>query len=357
MIILPSNSRIIYPYAMPQICGTPAQFSVATAPLTIDASGERVAYRMLIGRSGTITKIGFYVGTVTTPQVLKVELQTVSLTTGEPTDTLYGGSAKGTIASPVLNTYYEVTLGTAATAVAGNYVAVVIEFDSTIGNLQTRHVITGAVVDNTGHPNVMFRTGGAWAIETESWPICRFVYSGSPDIYDSNMCFPINECFEHSPGGGTAQMGLKFTMPFTARLAGVYLSYRPRGDNLMKLLDSANGLIDSVSLDENVWGSTTSMRWTFIPLSAPRILTKGATYRYITQATGATAQFLYGLRFLNNNILGAWTAKDAIYSHRVDTSSAWTDETTYAPFLQLMFDQIDSGGLLNHPGMVGGLNS
>jgi len=344
MIILPSNSRIIYPYAMPQVYGTAAQFSVLSDSFTIDASGERIAFRMVAGRSGTLTKIGFYVGSVTSSQTLKVELQTVSLTTGEPTGTLYGGSAKGTQASPSANTYYEVTLGTAATVTAGDYIAVVIEFDSTIGNLQIRYVRTGAVVDNTGYPGVMIRTGGSWSNQTEAWPICHFVYSGTPNIFDSNMCFPINDCFEHSAGGGaTAQMGLKFTMPFKARMTGAYLAYRPRGDNTMKLLKADNTVLDSISLDENVWGSTTSHRWTFLPLSAPVILDKGSTYRYVTMNTGSNAQFLYGLKFLNNDILGAWTAKDAYYSHRTDTGSAWNDETTWAPYIQLMFDQVDEG--------------
>jgi hypothetical protein len=332
---------------MPQVYGTPAQYSVLHNSHTIDAAGERVAFRMIIGRSGTITKIGFRTGAVTTAQTLKVELQTISLTTGEPTGTLYGGSAKGTQAAPAANTYYEVTLGTSATAVAGDYVAIVIEFDSTVGNLEIDVVRTGSVVDNVGHPNTMIRVGGSWSIATEDWPICHFVYSGTPDIYDSNMCFPIKDCFEHSGGGAIgAQMGLKFTMPFAARLSGAYLAWRPRGNNKMVLMKADNTVLDTVdNLDADVWGSTTSHRWTFIPLSAPVILEKGATYRYVTENKTTTGQFLYGLQFLNNNILGAWTAKDAYYSHRAaGGATAWTDWNDYAPYLQLMFDQIGSGG-------------
>jgi len=300
---------------------------------------------MKIGRSGSITKIGFRTGNVTTAQTLKVELQTVDLGTGYPSGSLYGGSAKGTQASPASNTYYEVTLGTPATANAGDYIAVVIEFDSTIGNLEIDVVRTGAAGDDVGYPFVATRIGGSWSKATEDWPICHFVFSGTPDIYDANMCWPLNDCFEHSSGSGsTAQMGLKFQIPFKARLVGVFARYRPRGDNNMKLLAANDSVIDSVLYDEEVWHSSTADRWAFLPLSTPRIIEKNTVYRYVTMNTGDNGQFLYGMKFLNNNILGAWTAKNCHYSYRSSDVGAWTDETTWFPYMQLMFDQIDADG-------------
>jgi hypothetical protein len=53
----------------------------------IDATGEKYAAIIQIPKTGTISKIGFRTGTVTTSQTLRGGIETVDAATGAPTGT------------------------------------------------------------------------------------------------------------------------------------------------------------------------------------------------------------------------------------------------------------------------------
>ena len=103
---------------------------------SLAAAGQKIAFVFRAPKTGTIDQVGFLVRAVTVSQTLKVSLETVNPATGHPTGTLIAAGASGTVASPAANTFYEISLGTPPSVTINDYIAVVIEFDSTGGNLQ-----------------------------------------------------------------------------------------------------------------------------------------------------------------------------------------------------------------------------
>ena len=71
---------------------------------------EKLAFIFVVPKTGTIDRVSFSLGTVTTDDSLDIGLETVDATTGAPTGSAYGSSAVATQASVASNTAYEMTL-------------------------------------------------------------------------------------------------------------------------------------------------------------------------------------------------------------------------------------------------------
>ena len=98
---------------------------------TLDAAGEKLGFIFSVGKTGNISKLVIRCGAVTTAETLKLSLQDVDLSTGEPDET---EDQSGTF-TPVVNDWVEVTLGSSRAVTVGDLLAVVIEFDSTVGDV------------------------------------------------------------------------------------------------------------------------------------------------------------------------------------------------------------------------------
>ena len=136
----------------------PAEYvnSATTSSFQCDAADEKVAFVFRVRKSGTINTLSIPIRNVTVSDTLRVSLQTVD-GSGEPTGSLYGGSAAVTF-TPVGTSQNVITLSTPATAVAGDIVAVVTEFDSYVaGNINISYFNAGCTF-----PYVAHLTGGLW---------------------------------------------------------------------------------------------------------------------------------------------------------------------------------------------------
>jgi len=111
----------------------PARTTVGSFTFSL-TSGKRQAYVFQVPKTGNISAVLLGLGSVTSAQTVRVTIQTIDGTTGNPSGIDYGGSVKGTY-TPSANTTFEVTLGTPAAAVAGDVVAVVVEYDGVAGTL------------------------------------------------------------------------------------------------------------------------------------------------------------------------------------------------------------------------------
>ena len=196
----------------------------------IDAAAEKVAFIFKIPKSGTITEIGFRTGAVTIADTLKIGLYTVD-TSNNPTTTAYGGMVAGTQATPAANTWYNVALGTNCTATADDAAAVVIEFNSYVaGNLRIAALdgSSGSSGNICGFPESKQYTA-SWA-NIAARPVFSIKYSdGSYGfIYG---CYPVSAVTETAFNSSSTpdERGLKFSIPFPARLSGFWLNYRVTG--------------------------------------------------------------------------------------------------------------------------------
>ena len=104
----------------------------------ITAASHKLAQILMLPRtpSGatTITKVGFRTSAASNPQNIRIGLETLDAS-GDPSGTQYGGSSPAVQTGIAANTYYRPTLVGAATPVAQDKIAIVAQFDSTVGNV------------------------------------------------------------------------------------------------------------------------------------------------------------------------------------------------------------------------------
>src|SRR3990172_8330277 len=96
--------------------------------LLLDAADEKAAFIFRAPKAGDITEVVFLTGTVTTGAIVDVRIETVSLTNGDPTGTLWGTTTNGAvvIANTDDNVFKTATLTLAATVAKGDLLSVVI---------------------------------------------------------------------------------------------------------------------------------------------------------------------------------------------------------------------------------------
>lgn len=310
----------------------------------IDASGEQFAMIVKVPKTGNISKVLIRVTTVSTSRDLRVSLQTVDLSTGNPTGTLYGGSAAGVQASPSASTSYVVTLGTPASATIGDYVAVVVEFDSTVGSVNL-----GSIVGAQGFPYVSLYTG-TWA-KSANIPLTAFEYDdgsypilfGIPyyGVGSTGVTFNLNT----TSGSGGDERGLRFSVPFPCALAGliVFMNITSGGDFDLVLYDESNNVLASQSFDGNVALTASALQRIHCLFTTAINLSANTTYRITVKPTTNVSVTIYQLDFPST------TSMDSLYrgqygyrTVRTD-AGAWTDTTTGSYQMCLIYNAFENG--------------
>ena len=136
---------------------------------------------VMVPRTGTLTHVGFGTGTVTSAAAIQLRLETMS--TFNPSGTLYAANATGSQAVPSTNTYYRVPIngGLGVPVTQGDRVAVVLSCPSGSPNLQVATVY--------GHGNYGPVTGWGSSYDGAEWvgsitssPTVQFEYSDAPAV-------------------------------------------------------------------------------------------------------------------------------------------------------------------------------
>lgn len=323
--------------------------SVTFQSYLLDAAGEKKAFIVAVPKTGTILKAGFKTGTVTTPQTLRISLQTVDAATGNPTGTLYGGSAAGTQASPASNTYYTVTLGTGATSVKGDIIAVVIEFDSTVGNL---NIDTVSTIYSNSFPYCNHYTA-SWT-KNSSIPLTALEYSDGS--YADCGCSPITAWSYPGWNSGSTpdERALRFQFPFPCRLKGAWFRGSVSGD-MEVVLYSGTTALATISIDKDQTYS--SGRYNKFYFNTPYNLAANTVYRLSLKPTTVTSISAFTeMSFASQTVLDSIDGgQEFYYSYRTD-AGAWTDDATKRYFMGLICDQFDDGTAVGGGGIpYGGL--
>lgn len=318
----------------------PPQFNVASgySSYILNASGEKLGGIFHVPKTGTINKVGFRTGAVTNAETLRVSIQTV--VSGAPSGTLYGGSAAGTQSNPAANTFYEVTLGTGATATEGDTIAVVVEFDSDFGDLE---IVAVNVIGNQAFPFVDHYTS-SWS-PAGRIPCMSLGYNDgsyeSCDTIPASSITAINFDSDSTPD----EYAMKFNFPFKCRATGMWIL----GDfdyNTDVVLYDTDGttVIDTVTIQQSERGVTvpayTIKRFT------PRVLNAGATYRLsIKPATsGASDVTIYKLTMLTSAMMGCLPGGTNITMSSRTESGTWQEDSTSRIVMGIYFDQLSNDG-------------
>lgn len=313
------------------------------AAQVIGGAGEKSASVFSVPKTGTIDRVIFKAGTVTTAQTLRAGLQTVDATTGFPTGTAYGGMVAGTQAAPATNTLYEVTLGTSATATRGDKIAMVVEFDATAGNLQI--ATQGCTRDlSTGFPyNCLYTTAWAKQGDGNCVPIVGVRYSDGTYEFVGSFLASVVTSTTFNSGSAADEIGNKITLNDAVRTNGFWWIGTASGDFDAVLYDAANNVVASVSVDKDLQRANGTASLFNLPWTAAAELPIG-TYRLVIKPTTTTNVSLVEYTVLNNAMLDSNPGgSDMVKTTRVD-AGAWTDTTTaQVAFLGLLIDQFDNG--------------
>lgn len=318
----------------------------------LDASGEKVGLRFYVPRTGNIRYVTFRTGTVTTSDTLKVTIQTLD-SADRPSGTSYGGSGSATVGSLASNTWYTVQLSSDASATAGDYVAVVIEFNSYVaGNLS----IAGFSQNPNINPYSMHFTAGSWATLATWLQVFSLAYS-------DGTYYPINGVLGCDPLSPTIsrgnQAGLRFSLPFTARLAGIssQIQYGSVGPYNWTLYDSNGVTLSAVNIDTST-SLQTNERMTYITFPGVT-LTADSVYRIVNTVadTAGAGTVLSKLQVPTTSALGALDGGTEFqFTSRTSIGASFVDEATGGASITLILDQIYlPGGMTVHPGMGGGM--
>lgn len=303
----------------------------------IDAAGEKVSWVFEVPETGNIDRVTFRTSAVSDSQTLKIGIYTLD-SNGDPTATLYGGSAVATQASPAASTTYEVILGTPAAATKNDEVAVVIEFNSTVGNVTFTGsaIVTAAVFPYSG----AFTTG--WTKNTTNIPFLGVRYDTG--AYHNVGCVPgsIGVLASFNSGSNPDELGNIITMPFKARTSGFWALAEFDITCDVVLYDS-NGVLSTRTLAVNNRGSTgTGLSWR--RWSAGYILSYGSTYRITVKPTASSGGMTVSrLTVLAAGAMAGWPLGTAMYETSRVNAGAWTDTPTQRISIGLMIDQLDDG--------------
>lgn len=328
----------------------------------LDAAGEKMGWVFPVPKTGNIRKIGFRLGTVTTGQTLKGGLYTVD-TAGDPTTTAYGGMVAGTVAVADTddNVSKTITLGTDASATAGDIIAAVVEWDATAGNLNIQS-IGGSFSSSHDYPYGDLFTA-SWA-KQNTYPLLAIEYSDGTYAEILGLLPFIDgvDSQAFNSGSGSDEFALRIQVPFKSRLNGRIwgqfgggtaadfdlVIYEATTAKVTKSIDGGFAVSTVARNKHHNLGGTEDLEVNTEHFVALKPTTVNNVSLIIgTVATAAALDQMPGGQALH---LG----------ERVD-AGAWTKTTTKRPFIVPYLDQFDDaaggggggGGALIAPG--GGL--
>jgi hypothetical protein len=354
---LVSCGQLFYPNPVRQVV---AGAISTNARNQINGSGQRWAHSFVVPRSGTCTKAGIRVNTCASAVTCRLGLYTVD-SSGNPTSTTYGGSTYATF-TPSANTYSEVTFGTSATMTAGNECALVVEFDSTAGDMFLSATDT-AVTPHGQYPLTTKFNGSTWTPSASAHvPFCHIYYSDDSGTYPDIFAIPytgiISAATYNLNTAGADEYGIKMTVPFACRVVGIWSSFNPSGAGAFEciLYDGTTALKTATDTGK-ASAVTTNVRLEYF--SSGQTLTADQTVRAaLRPTTTSNVQYRRVALFAADGVQSLGLPKGTCETKRLDQGS-WSDTTTNLPGVGLIIDQLDNGastggGLFLPRGLTGG---
>jgi len=345
--------------------------AAASSSLLLDAAGEKVAFIFRAPKTGTLSAVTFLTGTVTTGQTMKVSFQDVSAADGNP-DGVVDQFRTVSIADTdddVAKTTGIISSdgtdgGTKRSVTKGDLLAVVVEFDSTPGNLNLKLWRTVSTQQYDLHQCYVRHFTASWASAGGLLPAFAVQYDDSSYGYIAGSMPAVTvgdaSAFLVNTGSNPDEISLLFSLPFPCKADGVRCSLDADGDADVVLYDSdGSTVLASVTLDKDIRAST-SADVCVVPFSAEVSLAKDTNYRLAIKPTTTTNVGIPRITFFSNAAMAqAGGGVNINWSQRVDAGS-WSNNNTIRPCISLRISALDDGvggggGLLVHPGMAGGM--
>ena len=327
------------------------------ASLLLDAADEKVAFIFRAPKAGDITKVVFLTGAVTTGAIVDVRIETVSLTTGDPTGTLWGTTTNGAvvIANADDNVFKTATLTLAATVAKGDLLAVVIVNPSVLpGNLN----VQSSSDHNSGYPyRDLFTT--VWTKGNRPLIIGIEYSGGSYDVVQGTILASYTST-TYNNGSTPDERGLIFQLPFPCSVRGAWVWVDLDGDADIVLYDSdGTSVLTSVSLDTNVRESAIPDLF-IVEFSTSINLSKTTNYRLSLKPTSVTDVVLQEFTVSTAAAMDSNSGGQNFHLTTRTDAGSWSQTTTQRPLMGLLLSSFDdavsaSGGgirLAGHGGLA-----
>jgi hypothetical protein len=326
-----------------------------TTAITIDAVGERAAAIFHAPATGSIEKIAYRVATHTTTGNADIRLETVDLSTGNPSGTLWAANTNATQSINASNTWFTTTLTSAASVNAGDLLAVVIESPaaSTLNTQIT--TIANSTMGQKVFPHYASFAAAAWT-KTAGSLVCTVEYSGG--VY-----YPISGVYPYTAIAGTTyasnstpdERGNTFILPYRCRACGAYVQadIDAAADVVLYDTDGTTALA-TVSIDTDVRSNVgPGLFWVQFPSAVT--LEANSTYRLALKPTTTTGIGVYHLTVASAAIFtGAITPGGTIQLTTRTDAGAWSETAEAQMAIGLEIDQIDIGAPIGPGGLRGG---
>jgi len=324
----------------------------------LDAANEAWGGVFAAPKSGTISKVLWRTGTVTTGSTMVIRLETVSASTGLPTGTLWGEGTEATqvVADTDDNINFATALGTGAVVAAGDVLAAFVsQPGSSYGSLSVQHLYDE---QNMSFPYSVTRISDAWARSATGLGIAGALEYSDGSYAHIPGWWPVGACSNISFNSGSAadEIGNKFRLPFKARCCGVLNMADMDAAGDLVLYDASDTVLASVSVGA-VYRASASANRAYQMFSSPVTLDANTWYRLVLKPTSASNVSVgYMTGFSEAAMAALPDGTNCIKTARAD-AGAWTDTATIRCQLGVLIDQLDdgaggSGG--SHPIINGG---
>jgi hypothetical protein len=331
---------------------------------TLDASGEYACWVFVAREDMVISHVGFRAGTVTNAPTVTVSIEDVATTgTGFPSGSDGFGSTAATSATITSNTYVLTALGASATISKGTAFAVKLTWGgvatSTVIIQNTNYIphqasVLPYSVVNVGTPTRAAITG------TAGWSTIA-LGSNSTTFYNILGAIPMSSAtFSSYNNTNAAKKGLRFTIPFDCRAAGIrWYNSNSTGNYNVALYDDTTGTAvelgnSSTAFDGDINSATTTGHINaFFDNSVT--LAAGTTYRIAIEPTSATNVLIATVTIPSTNYRSA-TPVGTTAHYTTFVTGGWVDTGTDTfPVMDLIMDQVDDGaGTGGVVGVIGG---
>jgi hypothetical protein len=352
---------------IPPIPYDTSALSFLTSTFVIDAADEKVAIICQAPKTGSIRKVIWRTGTVTTGATLDVRIETVSTSTGMPTGTLWGTNTNGSQVVSAGSTVYETQLTSDASVTKNDIIAIVIANPSvSFGNMQ---IVSLAGYSNTGNFPYMATYTSSWSGYSGTYQLVFLLeYSDGSYAYQPHNSFASSiTSTTFSSSTNPNHRALRFRLPCKVRVGGLWAQADMDGDMDLLLVadnwDGTNGnALARVVLDKDIRYGTSARAGRYMLTSSVE-LAADTTYRVVIKPTTTTSLTSYHYSLGSNAQFAVTEMGIEAYLSTANNptgSESWTDTTTARIMAGLILDGFDDGasaggGLLTHPGMAGGM--
>lgn len=345
--------------------------SFTTTTFQIDAADEGAAFMLRIPKTGNISKVLWGTRNVTNGSTITVRGETWDETTtqSQPSGTLFHANFTGTsvIANADDNIPVLTTLSAAVAVTRGDKIALVIKQPNTsFGNL----TIAAFSDDAQNFPYSLLNTGVSpavsWSVASLCTPCIAFEYDdGSyawiPSIYPFHAITTTAFANSSTPD----EIGLRFKLPFPARISHWWAWVLPAGNFNVNLYDSdgatkiAGG---AFAVDKDSCRTSSAAELHLLPFTSTADLTANTYYRMVIEPSTTTNVSLYDFTVNTAAVMDAFEGGQNFHLTSAKNPAAegdWTNTTTRRPFMGIglsgFSDGAGAGGMRSDRGMVAGM--